>query len=150
MTTLRLFVAIFMTLFSVFVYGQNPQYKFRTFSSKTKQYLINVELQFSDTVLIGFTLTGNCKKKCDFSFNGQAKQIGKTQNVVIPSGNNIISTQYAYNNDDYAFVFEISNDNKAPIKLRGIQTYKDKNCEECIKNIIMGQLIIPLKEKNSR
>lgn len=148
MTTLRLFAVIFITLLSVLVYGQNPQYKFRTFSSKTKKYLIKVEFQFSDTALIGFNLTGNCKKKCYFSFNGQAMQIGKTQNVVISNGNNFISTQYAYNNDDYTFVFEISNDNNAPIKIRGIQT--NKNCEECIKNIIMGQLIVSLEEKNSR
>lgn len=147
MTTLRLFIVIIITFFSDIIYGQNPQYKFRTFSSKTKKYLIKVELQFSDTTLIGFILTGNCKNKCYFSFKGQAKQIGKTQNVVIPNGNNFISTLYAYNNDNHTFVFEIFNDNNAPIKIRGIQT--NKNCEVCIKNIIMGQLIVPLEEKNS-
>jgi hypothetical protein len=147
MTTIKLFTFIFITLLSVFVYGQSPQYKIRTFSSKTKQYLIKVELQFSDTTLIGFTLTGNCKKKCDFSFNGQARQIGKTQNVVIPNGNKFISTEYAYKNEVHTFVFEISNDTNVPIKIRGIQI--NENCEECIKNIIMGQLIVPLEEKNS-
>ncbi|MFN0189317.1 MAG: hypothetical protein ACKVQV_11505 [Bacteroidia bacterium] len=127
---------------------QNPQYKSQTFSSTTKGYFIKVELQFSDTTLIGFTLTGNCKKKCNFSFSRQAKQIGKTQNVSIPNGNNFISTEYAYDSEEYTFVFEISGSNNSRIRLKGIKVNNDKECEECLHGIIMGQLNEHLKANN--
>lgn len=136
-----------MTLISTFVFGQSPQSKLKTFSSKTKQYFVKVELQFSDTILINFTLNGNCKKKCNFSFSGHPKKIGATQNVSIPNGNNFITTEYAFYNDIYTFVFEISDGNNSTIKLRGIQANKDKSCEECLKSIIMGQVIVPLEKQ---
>ncbi len=147
MKQLKLFGIIVIVFFSLSVNGQNPKHKLKKFSSKTKEYYINVELQFSDTALIGFTLTGNCKKACNFSINGQLKKMGNIQNVSIPNGNNIITTSYGYFTDDYTFYFEISEGNNTRIKLKGIQVTKDKHCEECFHNIIIGQLIKPLEEK---
>lgn len=146
MKQLRLFAILVIILFSASVDGQNSKYKLKTFSSKTKQYSITVELQFADTALIGFALTGNCKKECIISFSGQVKNMGTTQNVSIPNGNNFITTSYGYFTDDYTFYFEISDGDNTRIKLKMIQVYKDKNCEECLHSIIMGQLSIPLEE----
>ena len=148
MKELRLFAILVITLFSVTVNGQNPKSKLKTFSSKTKQYSISVNLQYSDTALVGFILTCNCKKECNFSFSGQLRSMENTKNVSIPNGNNFITTSYGYFTDDYTFYFEISDGNNARIKLKGIQVKKDKNCEECLHNIIMGQISKPLEENN--
>ena len=48
---------------------QDSKLRQLTFTGETKDYLIKVEIQFKDTVITDFTLTGNCKKKCSFSFN---------------------------------------------------------------------------------
>ena len=115
----------------------------KTFSSKTDDYFIKVVLQFSDTTLTGFTLTGNCNK-CNFSFGGQPKQIGNTQNVSLPSGDHSVSTQYGYFNENYTFVFELWNGNNSRIKLKAIQINNDQKCKDCPHDIIMGQLVTPV------
>jgi len=132
-------------LFSICAYGQNSKSQLHTFTSKTKDYFIKIDLQYADTTLLDFTMTGKCKKKCDFVVAGHPQKIGTTINLSLPDGKNFNTTQYLINSADYSIVFEISDTNIPTIRLMGVSVKGDKKCEDCLKIIRMGQTVKPLE-----
>ncbi len=132
-------------LFSINAYGQNSKSQLLTFTSKTKDYFVKVDLQYADTILLNFTLTGKCKKKYDFVVAGHPQKIGTTINISLPDGKSYNTTQYLINSGAYSIVFEISDTNTPAIRLMGVSFKGDKKCEDCIKAIRTGQMIKPME-----